>query len=625
MNQQAIVRTEATDTESTDTEVVTAERVNAEAGNSETVTSVRSYQQKQFKSHDGCELFYRHWPSVQSSKHQKAVVLFHRGHEHGGRMSHLVDELKMPDTAFFAWDARGLGRSEGERGQAESFAELVKDVDCFIRHICQHHGFSSEEIMVIGQSVGAVMLTTWVHDYAPKIRGMVIAAPAFKVKLYVPGARSLIAAKQAVTGVFTVNSYVKAEYLSHDPERIRSYNQDPLITRPIASNVLLDLYQAAERCVADASAITLPTLALISGDDWVVEKGPQYEFMARLGSPIKQTVELPGFYHDTLGELHRKQALVEVRHFIEDRFSNPIHTMDLSNQDKQGSSYQNYRSLMQPETGIKRHYWSLMQKLIGLGAKLSEGYKIGQQTGFDSGSTLDYVYQNQPKGRHFFGTMIDRSYLNSIGWKGIRQRKLNLEYLIQQAIDQLHQQQSPVRILDIAAGQGRYVLDAIDPQREKIDSLLLRDFSDINVTAGAKALLERGFDQVGRFVQADAFDKESLATLNPSPTLAIVSGLYELFADNDSVQRSLAGVAEAVKPGGFLIYTNQPWHPQQELIARGLTSHRDGQPWVMRCRSQGEMDQLVEQAGFRKTEQLIDKWGIFTVSIAQRIDHSSDQ
>ncbi len=99
----------------------------------------------------------------------------------------------------------------------------------------------------------------------------------------------------------------------------------------------------------------------------------------------------------------------------------------------------------------------------------------------------------------------------------------------------------------------------------------------------------------------------------------MVSGLYELFADNGMVGGSLAGLAEAVEPGGYLVYTGQPWHPQLELIARALTSHRQGQAWVMRRRSQAEMDQLVEAAGFRKITQRVDEWGIFTVSLAQKI------
>jgi hypothetical protein len=38
----------------------------------------------------------------------------------------------------------------------------------------------------------------------------------------------------------------------------------------------------------------------------------------------------------------------------------------------------------------------------------------------------------------------------------------------------------------------------------------------------------------------------------------------------------------------------------------------------MRRRTQGEMDRLVEEAGFHKIDQLADDWGIFTVSLAQR-------
>ena len=39
----------------------------------------------------------------------------------------------------------------------------------------------------------------------------------------------------------------------------------------------------------------------------------------------------------------------------------------------------------------------------------------------------------------------------------------------------------------------------------------------------------------------------------------------------------------------------------------------------MRRRTQAEMDQLVEEAGFHKLEQRIDEWGIFSVSLAERI------
>ncbi len=52
------------------------------------------------------------------------------------------------------------------------------------------------------------------------------------------------------------------------------------------------------------------------------------------------------------------------------------------------------------------------------------------------------------------------------------------------------------------------------------------------------------------------------------------------------------------------------------MIARTLRN-RDGEPWVMRRRTQQEMDDLVRAAGFRKIDMEIDEYGIFTVSLAE--------
>jgi uncharacterized SAM-dependent methyltransferase len=40
----------------------------------------------------------------------------------------------------------------------------------------------------------------------------------------------------------------------------------------------------------------------------------------------------------------------------------------------------------------------------------------------------------------------------------------------------------------------------------------------------------------------------------------------------------------------------------------------------MRRRTQREMDQLVAAAGFEKVDQWSDTWGIFSVSLAKRIE-----
>src|SRR5262249_12526027 len=266
---------------------------------------------------------------------------------------------------------------------------------------------------------------------------------------------------------------------------------------------------------------------------------------------------------------------------------------------------------------------------LRLGGLLSDGIRLGHATGFDSGSSLDYIYRNRAGGRTPLGRFIDRIYLDAIGWRGIRQRKLDVEALLREAMARLRAAGMAVHILDIAAGHGRYVLDSVaapgsgafhgNGASERPDSILLRDYSQINVDRGTALIRDKGLADIARFTQGDALDRASLAALSPKPTLGIVSGLYELMPDNGPVRHSLAGLADAIAPGGFLVYTGQPWHPQLELIARALTSHRQGAAWLMRRRTQQELDQLVVAAGFRKLTQRIGESGIFTVSLAQRV------
>ncbi|MDR1367645.1 MAG: lysophospholipase [Candidatus Accumulibacter sp.] len=134
----------------------------------------------------------------------------------------------------------------------------------------------------------------WVTPFGWQVVGIIVFLAAL---LEMAGA---IGPMVGARGNFFVNSYVKSRYLTHDPERRASFNADPLTSRSISVNSLLGLYEAAERVMADAKAITVPTQWLISGDDWVAHHWPQLAFFVRLGASAKEKHILPGFYHDTL-------------------------------------------------------------------------------------------------------------------------------------------------------------------------------------------------------------------------------------------------------------------------------------------------------------------------------------
>lgn len=573
----------------------------------------------QFISHDGTSLFYQRWASV-SNTDQKAIILFHRGHEHSERMAHLVDELNLPDFDFFAWDARGHGQSPGERGDAPSFSACVKDIQYFVQHISNTYQIQPSNIVVIGQSVGAVLAATWVHDYAPKIRALCLASPAFDIKLYVPFAKPSLTVLSKLRGNFFITSYVKAKMLTHDKERAAEYETDEHIAKAISVRMLLGLYEASKRIVDDAQNIFVPTQVLCSGSDFVVHQKPQRLFYECLPHPQKEFHVLEGFYHDTLGEKNRSIAIDKIRRFILQSFIENNQVIEILHADKIGASCATAEQLSAPlpKNSVKYWFWNLTKQNLKLGSFISKGLKIGEDTGYDSGSTLDFVYRDQPESTNILGKIIDRQYLNAIGWRGIRVRKQHIELLLPRYAEKLIANNQSLKILDVAAGHGRYILDAVAKISKRPDSILLRDYSELNVASGSKLIQSRGLEDIATFQLGDAFDEALLANIEPKVNLAVVSGLYELFSDNDLLRQSLSGLAQAIEIGGYLIYTGQIWHPQQEFIARALTSHRKGKAWVMRLRSQAEMDALVEQAGFEKVDQCIDQFGIFTVSVAQK-------
>ena len=570
-----------------------------------------------FRLSDGAELFYRVWAPERPSS--KAVVLFHRGHEHSARWQDTVDRLSMDDCWMFAWDARGHGRSEGERGHAESFGRLVKDADEFVRHLSTEYDVPVEEMAVIAQSVGAVLAAAWVHDYAPPIRAMVLATPAFRVKLYVPFAIPGLRLLNKVRKKAFVRSYVQPRMLTHDRRQADEYANDPLISPQISVNILLGLYDASTRLIADAGSIRVPTLMLLSGADHVVENEPQLRFFESLSSPVKALETYPGFRHSTFWEKERDLPIARSREFIEQAFrADAPDRSPLLDADRAGAEQAKYERLRLslPFLSLKRGAYAAQRLALKTLGRLSRGIRTGWRTGFDSGESLDHVYGNTARGAAVVGKAIDRAYLDAPGWKGIRQRKVHLEELLDRAIASVPSGRA-VRVVDIAAGPGRYLLDTIARNSDRDVSATLCDRDEGGLAAGRKLAASMGIESA-RYRRSDAFDERAIAAMaddSSPPDIGIVSGLYELFPANAPVKRSLAGLARLVKRGGFLIYTNQPWHPQQEMIARVLPN-RDGEPWAMRCRSQAEMDALVEAAGFRKIDMRIDDDGIFTVSLA---------
>src|SRR6185503_16695533 len=104
-------------------------------------------------------------------------------------------------------------------------------------------------------------------------------------------------------------------------------------------------------------------------------------------------------------------------------------------------------------------FWAIARFFFLTVGSLAQGIRVGRTFGFSSGEMLDYVYQDQARGFGPLGRRIDRFYLDSVGWRGIRERRANLVRTLSAVIVARRALGLPTRIVDVAAGPGRYLLD----------------------------------------------------------------------------------------------------------------------------------------------------------------------
>jgi 2-polyprenyl-3-methyl-5-hydroxy-6-metoxy-1,4-benzoquinol methylase len=269
-----------------------------------------------------------------------------------------------------------------------------------------------------------------------------------------------------------------------------------------------------------------------------------------------------------------------------------------------------YEALKQPLHPLspKGVYFGLMRWLMGSLGNLSEGIRIGNTYGFDSGVMLDYVYKNLPSGRLGIGRLIDRLYLESVGWKGIRERKLLIQRVLESVVRRQLEEKGNIRYLDIACGGGEYDIGVLSRFEAPSIEAELRDYKRENIEKAAQNARAGGLKNL-TFTQADAFDASNYTQ---KWDVIVSSGFWEIIEDDTLVRSCLGYAASSLKPGGTLVFTIQPDHPQLEFIARVLKSNT-GNPWVMRLRSLELFKAWLEESGLEYVAHRMEPHGIFGV------------
>lgn len=546
-------------------------------------------QLQHFVSHDNHQMIYRYFPAraPRGACGTPAIILFYRESDFSDKPSALMTTLGLEDYAFFALDFAGSDIMVESAEGASAISHEGYYFQQFIDHITAQYAIQVQDIAVISHGDRAVVIAAWMTDYAPDIRSVIFYSPQFVLRK-----REAFSLK--------LKGMLKGRFRAYPAVR--------------------DLLYSSQRIFRSAFAWSAPTQFVVTKADREAGLGALLNFYANLGSRTKELLLMPDAGYGCPEQDWGSMRDGQIKQFLVTHFAQMNIAPSLFNSHLRGATQDEYEKLRLPEKNVfKRMYWALNAFALRHVGKLSSGIRLGLETGFDSGASLEYIYENQPTGKNALGRVLDRYYLKNIGWHCTRMREKHVEELLSLAATRLAEQHQAVRLLDVAAGHGRYVLNAIEKISQPIAHILMRDFELANVQQGNHLLAQKGLTDIALFEQGDAFSTDDLVTLPTDRTLAVVSGFYELFSDNNLVLTSLNGIADAMEEGGYLVYTTKLWNPKLALMARVLPSHKKGEFWLLRRRTQREIDQLVTHAGFAKITQRVDPWGMFSVTLAKKV------
>jgi acylglycerol lipase len=266
----------------------------------------------QHRASDGCELFVRHWSSHAADGGTAALVIVMHGYaEHCGRYREFAEFLVQAGHPVAAIDARGHGRSPGQRGDIEHFEQYVDDLHGFASKMRQRH--PNRKLVVHGHSNGGLTALRMIQSRPPVADGLILTSPLVELRPnHQPVPRWLANILVKVIGRLPLPNNLKPHELTHDQAILAAHELDPLNHKVSTARWYVASMNAMDRAWAQMKDVRLPTLILEADQDPIVVPDAITRAYEAIGSDDKELVVCVDSFHELLNEIDRVKAYSKI-------------------------------------------------------------------------------------------------------------------------------------------------------------------------------------------------------------------------------------------------------------------------------------------------------------------------
>jgi len=240
--------------------------------------------------------------------------------DHSGRFDGVASRVVAAGFDFYGLDLRGHGRSQGLRGHARSFDELLSDLDLFRRRTGDHE--SELPTVLLGHSLGALIVGRYVQEYGfPSLAGAVLVTPFVGSAMSLPTWKLRLGdlADRLIPSL-TLDNEISSGMLFRTAEDQAAHESDPLVHHRISARLWGEMQRQARVLVRRAEQSRTPFLIQLAGDDLVVSTLAGRDLAARLAGNV-HVILYEDAYHDLYHDPVAERATADLVQWLGERLA----------------------------------------------------------------------------------------------------------------------------------------------------------------------------------------------------------------------------------------------------------------------------------------------------------------
>lgn len=264
------------------------------------------------KTIDGCKLFIQTWRPKSTVK--AVILLIHGIGEHSSRYTPLAEFFCKHGFSLLSFDLRGHGKSQGRRGHIPKYRIFMDDIEYVIKQAQLY--YPEKPLFLYGHSMGGNLVINYILRKEPFFTGVIATSPYLGLAFSPPSWQILIAKiLNFLLPFITMPTGLNPDHLSHIPQIVKDYREDPLNHDRISIRLYISLTQSSKWAIKHAKRLKTPFLLMHSDADQITSFKESKKFADKAGKKISFK-NWSGFYHELHNEPEKNKVLKHILKWI---------------------------------------------------------------------------------------------------------------------------------------------------------------------------------------------------------------------------------------------------------------------------------------------------------------------